>query len=178
MQYQRIFSCFSVALVGACTSAAPPLVSDRGVALDSAPTRDDCNPAPSNPDACLFGEQFADIRTSTTLELTSETWISSVDPLSELEAEQVVIAVQQSSHSDVTTAGEALARVDQQEIRRIELCERATGREFVVLEYGAGDNSYGAFFARESVEVLASIHDGDLLDCSVVVTRGESATGT
>jgi hypothetical protein len=146
-------------------------VADRGSELDYEPTCSEADAEVEVEDdeveACLFGEQFADIRTSPALQLTSETWLDSVDGLTELEGEQVLLAVQQSSHTDVTTPGEALERVDQQEIRRIDFYEIASGREFVVFEYGAGDNSYGAFFERESVEVAGSIHDGDVLDCSV-----------
>lgn len=43
--------------------------------------------------------------------------------------------------------------------------ELASERWFVVYEYGAGDNSYGAFFEQQGTTVLASIHDGDLLIC-------------
>jgi hypothetical protein len=128
---------------------------------------------PAEPNACLFGEVFSDIRSSDALLLTSETWIRSVDELTELAAEQLLIAVQQSSHTDVTTPAEALERVDQQEVRRIDFYELATERWFVVYEYGVGDNSYGAFFESEGTEVVASIHDGDLLNCSV--TAAESS---
>jgi len=130
---------------------------------------------PSPADACLFGSVFSDIRANPLLELTSETWIRSAAELDALEADQVVRAVQQSSHTDVSTAAEALARVDQQEIRRIELATRDSGREFRVLEYGVGDNWYGAFFESDSTLVVASIHDGDLLDCSVHAVTGDSS---
>jgi hypothetical protein len=165
---QPSFKCswFAVALLSACGSPAPSLVTDRGSELDYEPTCSEPD-AEAEVEACLFGEQFADIRTSPALQLTSETWIESVAVLTELEGEQVLLAVQQSSHTDVTTPAEALERVDQQEIRRIDFYEIASGREFVVFEYGVGDNSYGAFFERESVEVAGSIHDGDVLECSV-----------
>lgn len=117
---------------------------------------------------CLFGEQFPDIRTNPDLELSADEWITSVDQLADdIEQQQLVLAVQQSSHTDVTTPEEALERVDQNEVRRIWLRHPATDRAFVVYEYGAGDNSYGAFFAQAQVDVAASIHDGDLLDCEV-----------
>ncbi|HET6339759.1 MAG TPA: hypothetical protein VFG30_41395 [Polyangiales bacterium] len=164
MQPSLKCSWFTVALLSACGSPAPSLVTDRGSELDYEPTCSEAD-AGDEVEACLFGEQFADIRTSPALQLTGEIWIDSVDGLSELEGEQVLLAVQQSSHTDVTTPGEALERVDQQEIRRIDFYEIASGREFVVFEYGVGDNSYGAFFERESVEVVGSIHDGDVLGC-------------
>lgn len=117
--------------------------------------------------ACLFGEVFSDIRDNPALSLEREVWLRSIAEVTPLQAEQLLRAVQQSSHTDVTTAEEALSRVDQQEVRLIELTEIASGRAFSVFEYGVGDNSYGAFFAREDAAVLASIHDGDLLACGV-----------
>jgi hypothetical protein len=120
---------------------------------------------------CLFGEQFSDIRSNPSLQITSETWIRAVSDLGDaLEGEQLVVAVQQSSHTDVTTPEEALARVDQQEARRIQLEDLVAGRAFTVFEYGAGDNSYGAFFATGTTSVVASIHDGDLINCNVLGT--------
>ena len=50
--------------------------------------------------------------------------------LSDLERQQVVLAVQASSHTDVTTAEEALARVDQNEINQVEVWD-ATGAAVV-----------------------------------------------
>lgn len=54
-------------------------------------------------------------------------------------------------------------------MRRIELREAAGTRRFTVYEYGVGDNSYGAFFSAGSTELVAAIHDGDLLDCRASV---------
>lgn len=125
-------------------------------------------PAPVPGSGCLFGSQFSDIRQNPALTLESEIWLRSVDALGgELAQAQLVLAVQQSSHTDVSSAAEALARLDQQEVRRIELREAAGARRFTVYEYGVGDNSYGAFFAAGSTQLLAAIHDGDLLECRV-----------
>lgn len=117
---------------------------------------------------CLFGSTFSDLRNHPALAIESETWIRSVSELSDdVERAQLVLAVQQSSHTDVTTAEQALERVDQNEVRWMELSERAGSRAFTVVEYGAGDNSYGAIFEAGTVHLVASIHDGDLLDCSI-----------
>lgn len=143
-----------VSLVSITLGALPALVHAQ------------CPPPPAA-EVCLFGEQFRDIRENPALQIISETWIRSVVELSAIAGEQLVIAVRQSSHDDVTTPAEALARVDQQEVRDIELLELASGRRFSVLEYGVGDNSYGAFFEQDATEVVARIHDGDLLDCQI-----------
>jgi hypothetical protein len=78
--------------------------------------------------------------------------------------DQILAAVNESSY-EVTTLAEAFAAVDQGELilRRY---RHADGRELVSVEYGAGDNSYGAFFAANSATVVASIHDGDLYGCT------------
>ena len=167
MRQIDMHSCLIVVLLAACAGSAEPSGREsagvRGGALELHNACDD--PGPEEPPTCLFGEVFSDIRTNEALLITSERWIRSADALTELEAQQLLSAVQQSSHSDVTTASEALERVDQQEVRRIDFYELASERWFVVYEYGVGDNSYGAFFDAEGTEVLASIHDGDLLSC-------------
>jgi hypothetical protein len=150
-----------VSLVGACV--ATERVDVSAAALTACP-----DAGAGEVQSCLFGEVFSDIRTSPVLTLDSERWIRSVEELDPLVAEQLLIAVQQSSHSDVVTPAEALERVDQQEVRQIAFRDSASERAFVVYEYGVGDNSYGAYFASDSSEVLASIHDGDILDCSVL----------
>ncbi|HEX5655644.1 MAG TPA: hypothetical protein VFX59_00545 [Polyangiales bacterium] len=114
---------------------------------------------------CFFGDTFSDLRSHATLRVASETWITTSAQLSELERTQVIVAVQQSSHTDVTTIEQALAVVDQQMVRRMELHDPG-GSVYLAFEYGAGDNSYGAIFASGFPSVLASIHDGDLLACA------------
>jgi hypothetical protein len=166
-----IYTCLTILCLTAC--ASPNARESHGLGGGELESRETCtDPEPEepgvDPNACLFGEVFSDIRTNAALLITSETWIQSVDTLSDLEAQQLLVAVQQSSHTDVTTASEALERVDQAEVRRMDFYELASERWFVVYEYGAGDNSYGAFFDQQGTTVLASIHDGDLLNCSVV----------
>jgi hypothetical protein len=113
---------------------------------------------------CFFGDTFSDLRMHPTLTVASETWIRSPDQLPDIERVQVVVAVQQSTHTYVTTIEQAIEVVDQQEVRRLEL-HAPDGAAYVAFEYGAGDNSYGAVFALGAAPVLASIHDGDLLAC-------------
>jgi hypothetical protein len=116
---------------------------------------------------CLFGDVFSDLRSHPSLSIASEVWITAPEQLvSELERSQLVLAVQQSTHTDVTSASEAIAVVDQGEVRRLELHDAST--TYLAFEYGAGDNSYGAIFVAGSTEVQASIHDGDLIDCRLL----------
>lgn len=120
-----------------------------------------CAPA----SACRFGAQFGDLRASSRIEVLSEQWHTNLEQLDSREQEQLILAVHQSSHDDVTTAEEALSRVDQEEVRVMELRDRTDDSRYTVFEYGAGDNSYGAIFQTAELTIAASIHDGDLLDC-------------
>lgn len=138
-------------------------------ALHKRPGRHHCQPPPPPPPppACLFGDTFYQLRSEAPLTIESETWIRALSDLeSTLQGEQLVLAVQQSAHTDVTTPAEALARVDQNEVRHMLLLDAPTGRRYEVFEYGAGDNSYGAIFREGTLQKVASIHDGDLLECT------------
>ena len=120
--------------------------------------------------SCLFGEEFHDLKSDPAFALEADEWIVDEAQLADaVERTQLVSAVQQSTHTDVTTVAQALSRVDEEEVRRIWFSHRASGREYVVYEYGAGDNSYGAYFARGELDVLAQIHDGDLLLCTASI---------
>jgi hypothetical protein len=123
--------------------------------------------APAN--TCLFGATFGDLLASTAYgHRRSRAPASDFAgvPADALDAVRVVRAVQQSAHTDVTTVAQAFAAVDQQVIRRVDIYDEAGARAFVALEYGAGDNSYGAVFAYGSAAVVSKIHDGDLEACT------------
>ena len=129
--------------------------------------RGDGCPAPEP--ACLFGTTFYELLhgEARTVAIVGEEWVASVTQLADsTSSAQLVLAVQQSSHKDVTTPEEALSCVDQQSVRRLLLRDEAGGRSFTVYEYGVGDNSYGAIFAQDSLTIVASIHDGDFLGCT------------
>jgi hypothetical protein len=57
-------------------------------------------------------------------------------------------------------------RVDQEEMNVIFITDVDARRQFIAFEYGAGDNSYGAFFDRRGPEMVSKIHDGDLEACT------------
>lgn len=122
--------------------------------------------APPAPE-CLFGWSYNDIYDNAAL-TTSKIKIfpNTLSTLTADDQQKLMRAVQQSSHSDVTTPAEALSRVDQQEMNVIFITETAARRQFIAFEYGAGDNSYGAFFDRRGPEMVSNIHDGDLENCT------------
>lgn len=114
---------------------------------------------------CVFGARYRDALDSKRLLVLSKTILDVNSPLSNVEALQVVSALQPSS-AMVMTVAEAFARVDQGKINRVELADRWNGRRYTVLEYGAGDNSYGRFFKAGTDLGLADIQDGDLYQCT------------
>lgn len=98
--------------------------------------------------------------------------------LSALQRSQIILAVRESAHTDVTTIEEAFQRVDQHEINSIVLRHEASNQFYLEIEYGAGDNSYGAIFYWGTDAIAAAIHDGDQYECGPLVfnyDRGDTA---
>jgi len=122
-------------------------------------------PAPT----CLFGSTYGDIEGNPDLITLQKIKITpaTLDNLTAADQNKLMRAVQQSSHTDVTTPLEALMRVDQDEMNITFLVEPNAQRAFMAFEYGAGDNSYGAVFDRNGAEMVTNIHDGDLENCNV-----------
>lgn len=85
---------------------------------------------PADPNACVFGDtywQLAErpwLKVISTMELTA----ANLSQLNPVDRARVVRAVHESSHTDVTTAEEALARVDQGEINITWIAEPAAQR--------------------------------------------------
>lgn len=128
-----------------------------------------CAPPAPPAGACLFGDVYGDLFDHGLLQILNQNEIT-IDRLSWLgpdDQARLVVAVQQSAHTDVTTPAEALGRVDQGVVNVTWLAEPAARRSFVAFEYGAGDNSYGAIFDKVSGALVARIQDGDLVDCAV-----------
>jgi subtilisin-like proprotein convertase family protein len=120
---------------------------------------------------CALGEVYRDLWRAPGLTVTSRRTIDSTAGLDAIARAQLVAAAHASSHTDVTTAEEALARFDQGEANLVEVWDATGRRAFTAVEYGAGDNSYGRVFVHGGTEVAADIHDGDLYDC--VPMRGD-----
>jgi hypothetical protein len=129
---------------------------------------DGCAPA-VDPNACLFGSVYHDLETNPNLSFINKMVITAatLDTLTPADQHRLMLAVQQSSHTDVTTPLEAIGRVDQGEVNVSFWFEPAARRAYIAFEYGAGDNSYGAIFDRHSGDMVTNIHDGDLEHCTV-----------
>jgi hypothetical protein len=123
--------------------------------------------APPQNTTCVFGDSYNDIPNQPALQVLGRTKITfaTLPNLDATRRDRIVRAVQQSSHDDVRTAEEALARVDQQEINLSLIIEPAAHRRYEAYEYGAGDNSYGAIFEKDTNAMVTNIHDGDLEHC-------------
>ena len=139
-------------------------------AVSAACTGDGCAPpAPT----CLLGATYADWRDGAML--WGQRRISDAAELTALERDQVVLAAAQSSHDDVTTAEAALARFDERAVNVVEAT--TAGTWLVAMEYGAGDNSFGAIFYGNTLELAASIQDGDLYGCTLTPPEGGAGLG-
>lgn len=103
---------------------------------------------------------------------------ASIPSLSALDRAQIIRAVHESTHTDVTTIEEAFDAVDEGLINRFVLRDSYTNQFYVEVEYGAGENSYGAYLYWGTAEVAAAIHDGFPEECGPSVfnyDRGDLA---
>ncbi|MBL8955714.1 MAG: hypothetical protein JNK82_33375 [Myxococcaceae bacterium] len=76
-------------------------------------------------------------------------------------AKMMITATHQSSYTHVKTLADAFEAVDQGEIVVRTLTDKRTGEKLLAIDYGAGDNTYGALF-NMSNKLVAQIHDGDI----------------
>lgn len=125
---------------------------------------EECVDAPQ----CLVGDEFwqlwglhrGSLREIGKLEL------SATSQLSDVMQAQIIAAVNESTH-EVSSIAEAFAAVDSEVVNYVRFRDELTSSELVAVEYGAGDSSYGAFFAADSATVGAGIHDGDISNCQI-----------
>lgn len=120
----------------------------------------DPRPEPSNPGltriAGTWYELVDEVTITSTQKFTSAAGIDST-----LE-KQIIAACHQSSYTDVASLQDAFNAVDQGEFVVTRFTDPGTGKKYVGIDYGAGDNTYGAIFEAGKTAVNVSIHDGDL----------------
>lgn len=107
-------------------------------------------------DAGTFHELLDQVTTTNRADVTSA---STVDALL---SKQLIAACHQSSYTDVKTLADAFNAVDQGEFVVRQLKDKKTGELYTSVDYGAGDNTYGAIFKAGSTKPIVGIHDGDL----------------
>lgn len=88
--------------------------------------------------------------------------ITDVSNLDALLAEQLVAATHQSTYTHVNSPAEALEAVDDGGFLVTRFKDAETGKNFIGIDYGAGDNTYGAIFEEGSKQPLFGINDGEL----------------
>jgi uncharacterized protein YdbL (DUF1318 family) len=114
----------------------------------------------TGPGPCPMGDEVL------TQEVLTE---ASIPSLSDLDRQQIIAAVHESVHTDVVTIDEAFDAVDEGLINRLVLRDSYTNQFYVEIEYGAGDNSYGAYLYWGTAQVAAAIHDGFPEECGPAV---------
>lgn len=107
-------------------------------------------------DAGTFNDFLDQVSTTSRADVTSA---STVDALL---AKQLIAACHQSSYTDVKTLADAFEAVDQGEFVVRQVKDKKTGATYTAVDYGAGDNTYGAIFKTGTSKPVVGIHDGDL----------------
>lgn len=128
---------------------------------------DGCGPRPvGDTDECLFGITYADLAHNPNVSPISQHTLRKDVALSPRLEAQIVAAVA-SNYDEVRQLDDAYAAVDQGEIFYTLLQDKTHGGTYTAVEYGAGDNSYGAILFGGTTEIAAGIGDGDLYSCKV-----------
>ncbi len=154
--------CASDASTPGCACAGQATCLERFVAGPLAACVDEVRPRFD----CAFGLTFRDLTRSPTVfvaERTQRTRAQVTDPLT---AAQVLAAVRVAYTDAAATVDAAFASVDQGVVNVLHIWEGTRGEPYTVIEYGAGDNSYGGIFAYGSATLRTQIQDGDLYQAS------------
>lgn len=114
---------------------------------------------------CAFGTGFRDIERLPNNAIVRDVVLTAADiaTLGDLEREQIIVAARQSAFDDVASVEAAFEFFDQGELNVLDIVEISTGRPFRALEYGAGDNSFGAIFELGSTTLVGKIQDGEMV---------------
>lgn len=83
------------------------------------------------------------------------------DAITDLLAEQLLVAGQLAILPRPETLAEAFSRTDEREFVVRDLTDPATGKDYVCIDYGVGGgNTFGAIFEKGSTEIAIAIIDG------------------
>jgi hypothetical protein len=126
----------------------------------------DCSGAGCAP-PCLLGASLGDLEANPAFTVGTMQRLTSPAGLSALDGQRIVIAMHESAHTDVVTVDDAFAAADQNEIDITPVTHIASGRTFTIVDYGAGDNTYGAIFTDPTADIATAIHDSDFYRCAV-----------
>ena len=104
------------------------------------------------------GESWWEVRERVTV--AARETITSAKSLDPVLAEQLIAACHQSTYTHVQTLDDAFAAVDQGEFAVTRFSDPATGKQYLGIDYGAGDSTYGAIFEAGSTRPAFGIEDG------------------
>ncbi len=113
------------------------------------------------PSAAVLQEGLSFYELRQQVKVTSEQRLTSsrnVDPT--LQA-QLITACHQSSYTDVRTLADAFAAVDGGEFVIRKFAD--AGKQYIAIDFGAGDSTYGAIFEAGKTAPAFAIHDGELM---------------
>jgi hypothetical protein len=127
-------------------------------------------------ETCRLGTSWFEMRSNPDFTRTENRVITSPSQVDELEAEQILAAVSQSTY-EVTTIAEALEAVDENRINLMTYFYNGSNTDLTVVEFGAGDNSYGEVFYWRSMQRAAAIQDGDFYGCTLYAPKGGHELG-
>ena len=117
-------------------------------------------PSPSGDPVVQEGMSFYELRESVTVDshqrFTAE---SNVDALM---AQQFIAACHTSTYDHVRTLADAYAAVDAGEFVVRTFKDPGDGKQYVAIDYGAGDSTYGAIFEQGKATPAFAIKDGEL----------------
>ncbi|HEY0255773.1 MAG TPA: hypothetical protein VGC41_29800 [Kofleriaceae bacterium] len=120
--------------------------------------------------ACVFGDSQDDLlqMTDPNLLQNKSTFTYAQYMTANLGAvmdQRIVKAINESTNAVTDVAG-AFDAADQHEIDIVHIYDLAGARAFVAIEFGAGDNPYGAIFDDKTATEVAALHDSDIDSCT------------
>ncbi|MBI5547617.1 MAG: hypothetical protein HY901_27355 [Deltaproteobacteria bacterium] len=104
-------------------------------------------------------ETYYDLRERS--KVTAQTSYRSADAVTDPKLAKMMIDAAGVSSYQSTTLQEVFEQVDESEVVVRQMEEPRTGRKLLGVDYGAGDNTFGAVFDPESGEMLVKVQDGD-----------------
>src|SRR5690606_21848613 len=116
-----------------------------------------------DPDAPLTtGEAWLALKER--VQITSREKIT--EPVHDLIFAQQLTAAAQVAFEDVKTLPDALATIDAGGFTVTAFTDPTTGREYIGVDYGAGDSTYGAIFESGDERVLHAIRDNEVYEAA------------
>ncbi len=126
-----------------------------------------CTPTP--PAGCVFGTFADDFYNGVDMNLlhNKQSFTAPAMVTDPVIAADIIAATHEAGYADVVTLADAFAAVDQSQIDVDHVYDLLGARAFIAIEFGSGDNPYGAIFADRTGVEVAGLHDSDITSCTV-----------